>query len=347
MPRMTVNQLLKLLLYFWCWRLCSSLSIFSWNTLSVGDTFADGWGAAGEIIRMENLATSENISIEQAEALLLSERYQRVTVVLNRARSMHEVIAIQEADLETVEGGEYLLKYFTPEVGSWRSACVASNNDEQILLLIDTHFVNAIHSKNINDNGVLGCSTFVKLHTGEYVTLLNIHLSASMIRDPTTRDKTLETLISFMPTDGRVVTCGDFNSHLPDLLEDVIAIDSEHHHWSIYTASNSSMTSSRSFFFTTQHEHNYMGAYDGYLTRDVVGGGIITVEVHENGFMPKYLGVDKDTYGMSSFRYSDGPYPDIEGELLFYGSRLDTDSSNQANASLSDHLAVSLTIDRP
>ena len=340
----------------------NNLPIFSWNTLSVDDTFASGWGAMAEIVRMNNLIASNNISTSEAQGILLAERYQRITGVLNRARLNNKIIAIQEADLESVAGGEYLLKYFIPEIGSWKTACKSMSDAEQELLIIDTKYVEVVSTTVFNEDGVLGCSATVRLvESAEVeveVTVLTAHLSASMIRSPATTNSTLEVLLSLMPPTGVVVVGGDFNAHLPDLLQLVRELDQGKHFWSLYSAENRTVTTSKTsnpehlYQYTVQHEYNFIAAYDGFLTRDYYHHEDINssdpsskasapVVVHDNGFMPKYLG--DSPHNVSSFRYSEGMYPVIDGELLFYGKAYPRDT-NEANVSLSDHLAVSVVL---
>ena len=354
------------------WFVCGncSLPIFTWNTLSVDDTFASGWGAMAEIVRLNNLVAIENISTAEAKAVLLSERYQRVSDFLNNARLHNKIMAIQEADLETVEGGEYLLKYFEPELDTWKIACVAKSESEQELLIIDTSYLKVKNTTVFNQDGVLGCSALVTvIETGTEVTVFTIHLSASSIRNPDTVSSTLSILLSLMPLNGMVVVGGDFNAHLPDLLEIVKVLDENVHEWSIFTATNNTFNTNQthSFQYTVQHEHNYIAAYDGFLTRDYStyshsnipsqpspplvilspssymndNNNNTMVKVYIEGFMPKYLG--NEPYGQSNYEYSGGPYPNIDGVMLFQHEPYPLHThKNDANQSLSDHLPITV-----
>ncbi len=179
-------------------------------------------------------------------------------------------------------------------------------------------------------------------------------------------------LLGLFPTEGVVVAMGDFNAQLVDLRAVIDASDtSGFHSWRAYTAENVSSTSTiagmpvnRSaddskmrYYFTTQHENNFIAAYDGYLIRDRPGRGLfssVSAHVNESGFMPKYLGMSK---GDSAFSYSDGAYPVITGDLMlsssFYSPTLnstmtsvtDLKPTNSATKSLSDHLSVSIKLD--
>lgn len=321
------------------------LSIFSMNTLCAEDTFASDYGAQAEIIRLHNLE-EDNFSTEEAKATLLSERYQRLNIFLNEQRLYHEIIVLQEVDLANVQGGEYLLKYFKPEMGSWAISCASSSDSEQELILYDTTHITASNISTFNSGGILGCSTtFEFFNIEEKVTIFSIHISASAIRNPDLVESTLNVLFSLMPAVGSVVICGDFNAHLPDLLESIIQVDTEGHQWTIATATNSTETPDR-YHFTSQNEHNFIAAYDGCLLRDYREPS--EVRIYEHGFMPKYLGGEDYGYGNSSFSYSGGDFPVIDGDLLLLSAPFDSTGSNFANVSLSDHLAVgvSFTLDR-
>jgi hypothetical protein len=53
-------------------------TVLSWNTLSYDDAWADGWGTPLEQDRRDCLMLLENLSIEEAQDILTSERYQRI-----------------------------------------------------------------------------------------------------------------------------------------------------------------------------------------------------------------------------------------------------------------------------
>ena len=137
---------------------------------------------------------------------------------------------------------------------------------------------------------------------------------------------------------------GDFNAHLPDLITRLRDLDSTKSVWTIHTATNtSSAVRTGRWAFTSQHEANFIAAYDGVLTRGLLpqgsgGGTASTTVVTVEGYMPKYLG-DDGVHGPSSFRYSGGSFPaSVEGDLMINGFKL---PGNRADQSRSDHLPVS------
>jgi hypothetical protein len=184
--------------------------------------------------------------------------------------------------------------------------------------------------------------------------------------------------------------------------------------WAVATAvNNTASVSGDRLYFTTQHEQNFIAAYDGFLIRAPSASLIrfraressfrassfreressasplssledaphplpepsenaaepsVTVSVYEDGFLPKYLNNKTvHAYGWSAFRYNDGLYPTITGDMVFYSScsymtdditvgptaryneaksdcenihKATLSPTNQAALSMSDHLAV-------
>eukprot|EP01127_Copromyxa_protea_P018575 TRINITY_DN5871_c0_g1_i2.p1 TRINITY_DN5871_c0_g1~~TRINITY_DN5871_c0_g1_i2.p1 ORF type:complete len:176 (+),score=5.22 TRINITY_DN5871_c0_g1_i2:350-877(+) len=141
-----------------------------------------------------------------------------------------------------------------------------------------------------------------------------------------------------VPQGSPVIMGGDFNAHIPDLfhiIKDVAKERNSSHVWSSYTATNN--TGTDRLRFTSQHEHNFLAAYDGFITRGLADNGT-SVVVHEAGFLPKYLR-DNGEFGASPFRYSEGPYPNLNGPLL--QNHIELSESSYSWSSLSDHCAVS------
>ena len=61
---------------------------------------------------------------------------------------------LQEVDFETVEGGEYLLKYFDPTAAvdgngrrPWRIACSSNSSGDYNMLIVDTRIVKVRHAQ--------------------------------------------------------------------------------------------------------------------------------------------------------------------------------------------------------
>jgi hypothetical protein len=158
----------------------ASLSILSWNTLSVGDTFASGWGCMGEIERRDELIASQGITSAEAEQALLSERFVRVASALESARLSTRVIAVQEADVSSVPGGEYLLKYFNPESSGWSYACKSNNSEEVVFITVDPSYITVLSNESYYDqaNGILACSASISTKDSqEKITIFSLHLS--------------------------------------------------------------------------------------------------------------------------------------------------------------------------
>ncbi|KAF0701470.1 Aste57867_8046 [Aphanomyces stellatus] len=315
----------------------TSLRAVSLNTLCVDDSFADGWGTVGEMARRDALVASGNYTDASARQFLSSTRFQRVAGFLRTLQTTHNALFLQEVDVPSVvDGGEHLLKYFAIEsAGPWRVACMVAGSAEMEMILVNTDEIKVVTNASIDNGPVLGCSAQVFLGGhAKPITLMTVHMRASAIRNPATLNDTLQRFMDVMPQDtSTVIVGGDLNVHIPDLVDRFARLDNRS--WDYRTAENTTGMMG----FTTQHEANFVGAYDGFVTRnyDSSTTSFDRTELYLQGFMPKYLG--NGTHGASAFQYADGPYPSIEGNLNF--NHHDLGKRNWANGSLSDHVAVS------
>jgi hypothetical protein len=145
----------------------------------------------------------------------------------------------------------------------------------------------------------------------------------------------MATLLNLVPKTPAIFA-GDFNAHVPDLfklLNDTTANSENPEILDFFTAQNNTGRNR----FTSQHENNFLVAYDGFLTRGLVHN-TTSATVHEQGFMPKFLG-KSSVFGESPFSYSAGSFPNIEGGLTESGILI---PNNTAYQTMSDHLPVSL-----
>ncbi|CAK4073366.1 unnamed protein product [Aphanomyces euteiches] len=313
----------------------SSIQMLTMNTLCVDDSFNTGWGTVGEMQRRDELVAS-GLSDAEARAFLLKTRYERVANFLRDAQRTHNVLALQEMDLLDVSSPEYLLKHFAVENGPWKVACNVASPTEQEMVLINTDELRLVKNSSWTEEGVVGCAAKVEfVHgTDAPLTLMSFHMKAGFIRNPDKLNATLTRFINTMPDDdSAVIAGGDFNVNIPDLVARLKILNSNYS-WGHRTASNGT-----DLGFTTQHEYNFLGAYDGFITRNYASRTHDSTKVWQQGFMPKYLGDNATTHGKSPFRYAGGPYPSVEGDLLFIERNLG--AANWANVSLSDHMAVS------
>jgi hypothetical protein len=349
-----------------------SMSAFTWNTLSIGDTFADDYGCKSEIARRDDLVANLSLSIAEAESRLLAERFTRVAAFLEQQiKKSHSIIALQEIDYNNSAS---LLSYFTPETGPWKVACQVDNGSEIVMLIVDTNEVEILaplpnQLVNFDEDGVLSCSAHIMARMSvnnkesKSIIFQSVHLAASFIRNPEHVNSTLAAMLSTVPRDVSVIFGGDFNAHLYDLVATVRGLD-DSSSFSVASAVNETGSKHPSrWYFTTQHENNYIGAYDGFLIRNLPSlssykqpGGVVRlakVSEHEQGLLPKYLSsATASPYGASSFHYSEGSYPVVAGNLLFDSVVSHNDnnltvtttlsSQNYANNSLSDHVAISI-----
>ncbi|KAF0717614.1 Aste57867_2195 [Aphanomyces stellatus] len=313
----------------------ASLRMLSLNTLCADDSFSPGWGTRGEMARRDALVAG-GMTDAAARQFLLSTRYQRVAAFLREAQETHNALALQEMDLLTVAGGEYFLKYFDVENGPWRVACNVASPTEQEMVLVNTDEIKVLKNASWTENGVVGCSATVQLDSqDEPITLMSFHMKAGFIRDPVKFNDTLVRFMNTMPQDDSVVVAGgDFNVNIPNVVDRMTNLNGDKYLWAHRTADNET-----DLGFTTQHEFNFLGAYDGFITRNYDDQADDSTFVWAQGLMPKYLGFNASTYGQSPFSYADGAYPSVAGNLIFNDQ--DLGEENWANMSISDHMAVS------
>jgi hypothetical protein len=353
----------------------ATLRVFTWNPLSVSDTFADDYGCKSEIARRDEMVNSTGMALANAESKLLSERFYRVSQYLEGIKANHDVIALQEVD--PYSNSQSLLHHFKPNDGKWKVACQVDNGSEIVMALVNEETVSILppledQQLMFNLEGVLGCSTHLELRVSKLnssvadrtgIVFQSIHLAASHIRNPLTANATLATLLNTMPVSAAVIAGGDFNAHLRDIISVVEDLDSSFM-WDIATVKNFTSTSNstvRRYQFTTQHEHNFIASYDGFLIRndrpddsskDIVDLLVIDAYAHEAGFLAKYLSNSTTTpFGTSAFHYDGGEYPTVSGfevfDSLVNGAPVTSttlDKKNFANNSFSDHLSVTALV---
>ena len=301
-------------------------TVLTHNVLETSDTFSGAWGCPVEIQRRDNLMKATGVSQQQAEDFLSRSRYERLAKFLDSLKSTFDAMTLQEA-VPLCRAS--LEKYFN-EDSNWRLVCTDASGE--VMIWVNRNKVTKVHSSIAFSSPTSGCMAKLQvLGSLETVTLAAVGMSSSAIRNPKTVRETLSILLNNVKAPDKVspiIIGADFNSHLPDLLPMVQSLDnSSELFWSAHTASNST-----GLGFTTQHEHNWVGAYDGFLTRGLSHKA--HTAVLEVGFMPKYMGGE---YGPTPFQYGDKAFPNIDGELEV-GHRLVPHSA--ASESHSDHFAV-------
>jgi len=330
------------------------IKILSFNVQNAQDTFHNIWGCPVEISRRDSiLQKNPSRTLEDVETQLTMERYHRITFFL-KAHKENGVTAI--ALQEVSQSIPSLLDIFDPNDSPWKIACKGGDS----ALLIDTTYIHILHTETYS-KPIQGCSANVlyfpntiseriKLdlessanhqdvaneNTYHHLTLATTHLTAGDIRSSETVDQTLETLLSTVSNNVPVIFCGDFNAHLPELRTRVHKMHNsrvEGKDWQIATVQNKSKV--EPLFFTTQHEFNWLGAFDGFMYR---GLNALHVDAIEVGFMPKYMGID-------------GAFSYVEEELIYlqiqnmqpkdtsYTAKRIVENSAGSN-SYSDHLPV-------
>ncbi|KAF4673386.1 hypothetical protein FOL47_010632 [Perkinsus chesapeaki] len=155
-------------------------------------------------------------------------------------------------------------------------------------------------------------------------------------------------------TDQLIFLGGDWNSHMYDLLP---LFQSSSPDWTLHTVPTNDTPLWSLPRFTSQHEHNWLAAYDGWFVltpASIPRYRFSTTELRQ-GFLPKYLLREGDsTYRASPFYYGncrgeDGPasrFPEcISGQL-----KIETNGATWiyphllADVGLSDHMAVEMRI---
>ncbi|KAF4673389.1 hypothetical protein FOL47_010635 [Perkinsus chesapeaki] len=341
--------------------LSSELSLVTWNTMQYGDAYSTEWGTPTEIERANRLAKERGISLETARDILADSRFQREADRLREWQKNYDVIALQEVEF-THENAVRLIDKIELVTSEWIAGCPlpapeSTSTFATPLLLRRQRFTNVVPLSN-GTKDIPGCIVEAVTREGLTMVIGSLHAKSGPIRADA-----VSTVRSFLQhlddnlnnrTDQLIFLGGDWNSHMYDLLP---LFQSSSPDWTLHTVPTNDTPLWSLPRFTSQHEHNWLAAYDGWFVltpASIPRYRFSSTELRE-GFLPKYLLREGDsTYRASPFYYGncrgeDGPasrFPEcISGQL-----KIETNGATWiyphllADVGLSDHMAVEMRI---
>ncbi len=191
--------------------------------------------------------------------------------------------------------------------------------------------------------------------------LVNVHGKARNMRDPDLRRDSISNLWEEMSShfhvttgnftgwNSRAIFCGDWNTHLSDMIEPFRHANSDSTFEPVVGMLNNATTTRDYPFFSTNHEDSFLAQYDGCLLFESTTGSPSYLELEDTvwnmaGFMPK--GKDGKLSGdqpgsetmYNNFTYHRG----TKGEGVYLNGVFLPGS--KASIGLSDHLRVYTTL---
>ncbi|KAF4697974.1 hypothetical protein FOZ62_005625 [Perkinsus olseni] len=208
-------------------------------------------------------------------------------------------------------------------------------------------------SNGITD--VPGCIAEAVARDGPVLVVGSVHAKSGPIRADARR--TVEALLEHLDDvvgkrseEYFIVLGGDWNAHIYDLLP---IFKSSSKSWRAHTVQENSTMLLSLPRFTSQHEHNWLAAYDGWFIRAPRAGPsyhALSVEIRE-GFLPKYLSRGKhSTHGDSPFYFDGCRHGPDSGSRCRMTGALNLETQDEiwkfphcrATAGLSDHMALQM-----
>ena len=360
------------------------VKILSWNTLESGEggAWSNGWGCPLEIQRREALIPKiivngdYNVAKSRAEEILTQQRYKRI-----RQTMLDEILSEDPSDFllfqECTVGDFWDEPPLDPRTRGSRDheffaifdslyeRISCSANDEVIseetvqhmYVRRDSGWVPS-SSTALQSNAFVGGCLAEFTNNSRSLILVNVHGKARNMRDPDLRLESIsnlwEEIGSHFHDDSddwkrKVVLCGDWNTHLSDLVQPFQYVNSGSGMTLVAGMLNNATTTSEYPFFSTNHEDGFLAQYDGCLllesTTESFSSYLELKDTRWNmtGFMPK--GTDGKLSGdeipgtapmYNNFTYHRGSHHAGEGVYL-NGTLL---PGSRASMGLSDHLRI-------
>ncbi|KAF4685026.1 hypothetical protein FOZ60_007044 [Perkinsus olseni] len=339
---------------------CSSfeLSFVTWNTMQYADAYDAQWGTPSESIVASELAREHDIPLSEARDIRSSLRFDREAERIREWQSHQDIIALQEVEF-THEHAVRLIDKVQLETSEWQPACPlplvnATSTFATPLMLRRDRFVSiSLLSNGITD--VPGCIAEAVARDGPVLVVGSVHAKSGPIRADARR--TVEALLEHLDDvvgkrseEYFIVLGGDWNAHIYDLLP---IFKSSSKSWRAHTVQENSTMLLSLPRFTSQHEHNWLAAYDGWFIRAPRAGPsyhALSVEIRE-GFLPKYLSRGKhSTHGDSPFYFDGCRHGPDSGSRCRMTGALNLETQDEiwkfphcrATAGLSDHMALQM-----
>ncbi len=210
-------------------------------------------------------------------------------------------------------------------------------------------------SKNCLDN----------MNDASSLILVNVHGKARNMRDPDLRLESISNLWEEIGSHfrdkngdsagwkGEVVLCGDWNTHLSDMIEPFKHVNSDSALMPVVGMLNNATTANDYPFFSTNHEDGFLAQYDGcLLLKSIAGASSSYLDLEDTrwnmtGFMPKgkngKLSGDQPDAMYNNFTYHRGSNDSNHAGEGVYLNGVFLPGS-RASMGLSDHLRIYTTI---
>lgn len=271
----------------------TNIKIATWNYMCQEDAFADGYGCPEEIIlSMEKNHLSDTAKLTDKDKLEANlNRFGRIAKFLNNQD--FDILLLQETEKISRDIIEKNSKFKVISLSNEEAVMMNTKSSlwKNPEIEVKPYALDLSSYPEFKDkvDGIACAVVSIKKEDGNtlQIYLISTHARASRVKGIDkieSFEKSLTSAIKKSFPDSEVIIGGDYNMdfHRKDVQK--VFADA----WRIIVPDGSDWFDG----FTTQHETNFYGAFDGFLVTPKNSASVKFTEVKRFfvGFMPKYLG---------------------------------------------------------